>query len=359
MRLWGLDRSERRLVDPGLPQAARLPYPDGWFALATSAELKPGTVLNRRLTGEDVVLYRTASGRPRAVRPYCPHLGAHLGHGATVRGENIRCPFHHFRFGPDGVCVATGYGTPPPKARLATLPCRELDGLVFVWRHARHEPPSWEIEALPPEGFPEPYCVLLTRRDHPQDVMENLVDYGHFLPVHGYRLEVVSPPRFEGTRLETANRIRTGRAGAAWKISAASPVSRVVMQGLGVVRVQVDSPQFRFRARGWFCVTPTDPCRVEIRMAVALRPAGTGHGRLVRTLVALAARPYTWLAARDNAEDVPIWENKTHLAHPRLTKGDGPIGRFRRWAEQFYSEPLGSGAERLDEGPPAGRGRGG
>ncbi|MFJ3216482.1 Rieske 2Fe-2S domain-containing protein [Kitasatospora sp. NPDC086801] len=70
--------------------APRLPYPDGWFALAASHELKAGKVLTRRLMGEDVVLYRTASGAMRAVRPYCPHLGAHLGHGATAQGDNLR-----------------------------------------------------------------------------------------------------------------------------------------------------------------------------------------------------------------------------------------------------------------------------
>ncbi|MFF5719976.1 Rieske 2Fe-2S domain-containing protein [Streptomyces buecherae] len=52
------------------------PYPDGWFLMATSDEVKPGRVVSRRLADEDVVLYRAASGRLRAVRPYCPHLGA-------------------------------------------------------------------------------------------------------------------------------------------------------------------------------------------------------------------------------------------------------------------------------------------
>ncbi|WP_459250257.1 Rieske 2Fe-2S domain-containing protein [Streptomyces youssoufiensis] len=53
----------------------------------------------------------------RRLRPYCPHLGAHPGHGGTVRGENLVCPCHHFRFDPEGACVRTGYGTAPPRAR--------------------------------------------------------------------------------------------------------------------------------------------------------------------------------------------------------------------------------------------------
>ncbi|MFJ5292988.1 Rieske 2Fe-2S domain-containing protein [Streptomyces sp. NPDC088348] len=94
-----------------------LPYPSGWFCLARSRELPPGKVVTRRFMDEDIVLYRTRYGRPRAVHPYCPHLGAHFGAGGTVEGQNVVCPFHHFVFGPDGTCVATPDG-PPPRARL-------------------------------------------------------------------------------------------------------------------------------------------------------------------------------------------------------------------------------------------------
>jgi hypothetical protein len=37
-------------------------------------------------------------------------------------------------------------------------------------------------------------------------------------------------------------------------------------------------------------------------------------------------------------EDIPIWENKVFRPRPVLCDGDGPIGQFRRWCRQFYSE---------------------
>ena len=70
--------------------------PSGWFAVASSTELKPGTVLARRYFGQELILYRTASGEARLTEAYCPHLGAHLATG-TVEGENLRCPFHGFQ----------------------------------------------------------------------------------------------------------------------------------------------------------------------------------------------------------------------------------------------------------------------
>jgi 3-ketosteroid 9alpha-monooxygenase subunit A len=83
-------------ADRAFPPA--LPYPDGWFCLGFSSELGRETTLSRRLMGEDVVLVRAADGTVRAMRPYCPHLGAHLGVMGRVAGQEITCRFHNFTF---------------------------------------------------------------------------------------------------------------------------------------------------------------------------------------------------------------------------------------------------------------------
>ncbi|MFE3021666.1 Rieske 2Fe-2S domain-containing protein [Streptomyces sp. NPDC059256] len=76
--------------------------------LVPSSDLPPGAVLTRRLMGEDVVVYRTRSGRARVIRPYCPHLGAHLGCGGRVEDDLIVCPFHSFAFSGDGSLARVG-----------------------------------------------------------------------------------------------------------------------------------------------------------------------------------------------------------------------------------------------------------
>ena len=40
----------------------------------------------------------------------------------------------------------------------------------------------------------------------------------------------------------------------------------------------------------------------------------------------------------DAQQDFLIWENKRYLARPALARGDGPIGKFRLWARQFYHD---------------------
>ena len=64
-----------------------------------------------RFFGQELVLFRGTSGKVIMLDAYCPHMGTHLGRNKTsysvvkgqhVEGDSIRCPFHGWRFGPDG-----------------------------------------------------------------------------------------------------------------------------------------------------------------------------------------------------------------------------------------------------------------
>ncbi|GAA4701302.1 Rieske 2Fe-2S domain-containing protein [Streptomyces youssoufiensis] len=355
------DRGEAGLP----PSMARLnprgPYADGWFPLASSGELRRGQVLTRRLMDEDVVLYRSASGRVRATRAHCPHMGAHLGYGGTVCGEDIRCPFHHFQFGPDGTCVRTGYGTPPPaKARLATLDCREVEGLVFVWRHALGKPPQWELDVRSGAGFSRPYPTVRALVEYPQDVIENIVDYGHFGPIHGIRHEVVEEPWFDGHRMGTTYRFHPAKgADDAARVSSVAPLVKVVVQGIGVGYTEIEVAQLGLQMRTRFAVTPVDAAHVDLRLTTSARCARLGPRVAAGPPAELAARALTWLFWFDTRKDFPIWEHRRYAQQPRLAKGDGPVVKFRRWSEQFYSAE-GSADARAGAadaaGPPAAEG---
>ena len=41
----------------------------------------------------------------------------------------------------------------------------------------------------------------------------------------------------------------------------------------------------------------------------------------------------------------PIWQNKAYIARPALADTDVPFTKFRRWASQFYAEPVDDGAD--------------
>ena len=130
----------------------RFPFsgiPTGWYMVGTSDELKPGAVLTRKYFGTELVLFRTEKGVFRASDPFCPHLGAHLGQG-SVCGEELKCPFHGFRFDTDGNCTGTPYpgGRPPRKASLRLYPTRELNGMLLAFYDALGREPTWEAPEL-------------------------------------------------------------------------------------------------------------------------------------------------------------------------------------------------------------------
>ncbi len=313
----------------------RRPYPDGWFAVAFADELPPGRVLRRRLMGEDLVVYRTRRGLVRVVEPYCPHLGAHLGHGGWVEGEEIVCPFHRFAFATDGTCVRTGYGTRPPVAQLVTREVREVNGAVLVWHHAAGAPPSWEVPERSWAGFPAPFRQLSTIVDHPQDIVENAVDIGHIGPVHGYRAVRVRRP-FEpyGASFSIA---ATGQR----MFPIAGPVEIVfdiVVDGLGHIWVEAAIPRLRAAARFQAMATPIDPLRVAVRFSVALRVGDGPRGRAPRLASRLLTVALGPAFRRDLERDFPIWQHKVYVEQPRLAKGDGPLPAFRRWTQQFYPQ---------------------
>jgi hypothetical protein len=57
------------------------PIPISWYAVAYSDELEGGQVLPLSLLGRELVAFRGEDGVAAVLDAYCPHLGAHLGHG--------------------------------------------------------------------------------------------------------------------------------------------------------------------------------------------------------------------------------------------------------------------------------------
>src|SRR5689334_7302007 len=117
---WWLPAHSRRLApmqtcrrghgEHGRLQTRRIQLPRGWFVVADSAAVEKRPY-STRCFGEDVVLFRAQSGAVAMLEAYCPHMGTHLGRsqashvvtsGRHIDGDDIRCPFHGWRFGLDG-----------------------------------------------------------------------------------------------------------------------------------------------------------------------------------------------------------------------------------------------------------------
>jgi phenylpropionate dioxygenase-like ring-hydroxylating dioxygenase large terminal subunit len=173
-------------ADPS--QRLGLEYPQGWFQLAYASDVPVGQVVKLRYFGQELVLFRAESGQAQVLDAYCAHLGSHLGVGGVVSGECIRCPFHSWAYGTDGVCREIPYAERIPRgARVRAWPTLERSGLIFMWCSADGSAPSWEPPEVPEfddrswVGYHRQQYVLRTAA---QEILENVFDLPHGQYVH-------------------------------------------------------------------------------------------------------------------------------------------------------------------------------
>jgi 3-ketosteroid 9alpha-monooxygenase subunit A len=305
------------------------PIPNGWFQVAYDDEVKPGDVVPLKYFGKDLVLFRTEAGELTVLDAFCPHLGAHLGHGGCVKGESIQCPFHAWRFGADGKCVEVPYAQRQP--RKADIPRWHVSvhgGLVMVWHHAEGKEPEWRLPEVPEHGSDE-WTDYITRRwqirTRNQEMAENQVDSAHFHYVHG----ATNMPQSEASVDGHIMRVRSTTG----MVTPMGPVEGIVASeshGFGFSMVRFGGIVDTLLISS---VTPIDDDNVDVRFSFMVKKVG---GKSVTSGVGKA---FVAEIERQLEQDTPIWENKIQHARPLLCDGDGPIGLFRRWCTQFYSWP--------------------
>jgi len=302
------------------------PIPYGWFQIAYSDDLATGEVKPIHYFGRELVLFRTEDGQSHLFDAFCPHLGAHLGHGGKVVENTIRCPFHAWRYDGTGRCVDIPYAKRiPPAARMATYPSCEINGMIFGWHHPLGDAPAWEIPAIPEVASPEwtePVRREWTVRSRNQELAENTVDQAHFRYVHGTNTVASTDVSTDGPflRVVSQSKVGTPRGEADGTIEV-----NTFGFGFGVTRF-TGVVETLVLTSG----TPIDDERVHMHLSLIVRKLGDERSTsgVGKAFVAEIERQFT--------QDIPIWENKVHLERPALCDGDGPIAELRRWARQFY-----------------------
>ena len=310
-----------------------LPLPNGWFAVAWSKELGEGDVKPVHYFGEELVLFRTRSGQARVVDPFCPHLGAHLGHGGRVMAETIRCPFHGWQFdGQTGACTSIPYCERiPAKARVRAWDVIERNGMVFAWYHAEQKPPEWDVPVMPEIGaaaWSEPRTFELVLPAHVQDTHENNNDPVHFQFVHK---SLETPP----SKIEYASDGRHYRIES--DFLAQGPWAKYLEKsklvrdswGLGLTAVRTEGVPGAGLLM-YSSTTPIEEKKVHSRWLLTA----------TRNVVDYFGEEFMSGLTQGVQQDLPIWSNKVHRARPVLCEADGYLAEFRKWARQFYSNPV-------------------
>lgn len=302
-------------------------FPRGWFVIAFSEELKPGDVQPLRYFAQDMVAFRTETGKAAVLDAHCPHLGAHLGVGGKVVGELVQCPFHAWRFGADGQCKEIPYAAKiPPRACVRTWPVDERNGMVFLWHDPAGGAPTYEIPLIPEVGSAEwtPWTHnLRTIKTQPREIVENVADKAHFPEVHGTHVEQFENEFVDHMAIQRTLGIAYPRGGGVDKFKLTATYYGPAYQ---VTEMDSQLPNRLINAH-----TPIDEHTLHLRFAVMLEKIA-GEEK-----TAGYAAKYIENLATGFAEDVQIWEHKQWRDQPMLCDGDGPIGKLRKWYAQFYS----------------------
>lgn len=304
------------------------PLPYGWFHVGYSTEIGVSELRTVRYFGRDLILWRSEDGAAHLQDAYCPHLGAHIGVGGKVKGNLVECPFHHWRYHGDGKVAEIDYASKiNEKACLRTYPTQEHYGIIMAWYHPDDVAPLFDLPDIPEaedDAWVGPFSRAHKVRTALQEMAENTADGAHFVTIHNHPGDAeYGDFRFEGPSM-------------IMRSTQHFPSSKGTVEGT----LNTDTMGFGFSVTRYqtlvdVCMVGTtvavDEDNVEQHFHIYYRNEARDEkvDRIGAAFVAEVNRQF--------GDDIPIWENKVYREQPNFCDGDGPISRFRKWANQFYA----------------------
>lgn len=320
-------------------KSSELPIPYGWYAVEYIDELAVGEVKPLHFFGKDLVIFRTESGKAVLLDAYCPHLGAHLGHGGEVHGESIACPFHGWEFDGAGMCTKVPYAKNMP-AKIQDSPCIEgypiveANRVIWAWYHPRNIAPLFDVDILPQvtePGWTDCHRFEWEINTCLQETGENGVDIAHFVYVHSSIEMPEAHVELSGHHRITTMHSRTPAIDENGVIDASGEnweQSRLVTTSCGP-GMTYQSFERMFTSFMLGTITPIEKGKVLMRWTFA-QPEDQSDIQKMYSDGMIAE------IARQVGQDIPIWEHKIYQPNPILCDGDGPIAKYRKWFNQFY-----------------------
>ncbi|MFD7076440.1 Rieske 2Fe-2S domain-containing protein [Nocardioides sp. NPDC059952] len=329
-------------------EAAPTRFARGWHCIGLERTFRDGKPHSITAFGKKLAVFADSSGSLKVLDAYCRHMGGDLSQG-TIKGDEIACPFHDWRWGGDGRCKQIPYSRRVPmRARTQAWPTMLQDGLVFVWNDPEGNPPIPEQVIPPIDGGPgtpgwTDWAWYETRVEtNCREIIDNLVDMAHFFYVHhGF------PTYFKNVfEAHTATQLQKGinrddMRPAEKKIGAPKRLGNTSAATYHGPSFMIDDLLYHY-ADGDVktvlinCHYPIDENSFVLMYGISMeRPDGGPEDpeeaeRLTQKMVDTVRLGFE--------QDVEIWKNKTRIDNPLLCEEDGPVYQLRRWYEQFYTD---------------------
>ncbi|GAA3652152.1 Rieske 2Fe-2S domain-containing protein [Nocardioides ginsengisoli] len=342
--------TDTRLLDQG---TAPTRFARGWHCLGLAADFSDGKPHAIEGFGTKLVVWQDSKGALNVLDGYCRHMGGDLTQG-EVKGDEIACPFHDWRWGGDGKCKAIPYARRVPlRARTQRYETVVRNGQLMIW----HDPEgsAADHEILPPElpdvmsdkYTPWSWHTKEINGSHCRELIDNVADMAHFYYVH-FAFPTSFRNIFEGHTatqfMESKGRPDTMGGGYGDENSTLKSVATYYGPSYMINWLEVDYKGFITEVILINCHIPTGPSSFLLQYGISVRkPEGLDE----KTCAYIAER-YTESFGDGFLQDVAIWENKVAVQNPLLCEEDGPVYQLRRWYEQFYVDAADVAPEMTD-----------
>lgn len=310
-------------------RAPQFGFARGWYAVADARDIGVGTLKAVDYLSRQLIVFRTREGTAQVADAYCPHLGAHLAsHDGKIHDGIIQCPFHKWEWdGASGRCVHIPYAKtlPPGGVALTLYPTREVDGAVLMWYDPAGAQPGFEPfeSSLLAEGGWELFSDRSWITTCPfSDIFENAFDRAHIVQLHHAPAMPAMNCMEERAHGLFVDYVLNPDAG--------QPPMALRLDFTGITLLHQQYEGDGLSALFLISLTPVDEERVEQRTWFYLPPRvsspqlrDNGEGFVERFIYEVE-------------QDFKVLDYKKHLAQPRLCRGDGPIHRYREYANQYF-----------------------
>jgi nitrite reductase/ring-hydroxylating ferredoxin subunit len=123
-------------------------FETGWYPVALSETLEPGTSAGTRIFGKEIVVWRDLDGDAHVWEDRCPHRGMRFSFG-FVRGNSIACLYHGWHYDRAGQChyIPAHPNLDVPKTiRANVYSSAERLGMLWVYSEPVENPPALSVE---------------------------------------------------------------------------------------------------------------------------------------------------------------------------------------------------------------------
>jgi 3-ketosteroid 9alpha-monooxygenase subunit A len=332
-----------RSIDTGvLPER----FARGWHCLGLADGFRDGRPHSIEAFGTKLVVWLGADDHLNVLDAYCRHMGGDLTQG-SVKDGNIACPFHDWRWSPEGKCVGIPYAKRVPlRARTRAWSTMEKNGMLFVWNDPEGNSPTPDveipqIEAVGSEDWSDwIWTTLLIEGSNCREIIDNVSDMAHFFYVH-FAFPTYFKNIFEGhvatQYMESRGRPDIGSPGSTGsqyagedntlksEASYFGPSYMINWLWNDIKGTTVESILVN-------CHYPIDQNSFLLQYGVMSKKLPGLDREMANKIAGKFAKSFKL----GFEQDVEIWKNKSRIENPLLCEEDGPLYQLRRWYEQFY-----------------------